>query len=210
MAQTFIVTNKDDQFLLKFTLENSCSSFANSLRRTIISGVDTVGFDTEDYDTSSVRVIENTCSLHNEFLLHRIGMIPINVINTKAFDTSKFKFILNVQNTGNVIMDVTTANFEVINTETGNKEDTLKFFPPNSITGENILITRLKPNPDGKGEKVHLEGTCVIRNGSYNARFSPVILFGGKNLSVSSLFPVSVFTTSKSAVVTSIITFPVF
>ena len=52
MAQTFIVTNKDDQFLLKFTLENSCSSFANSLRRTIISGVDTVGFDTEDYDTS--------------------------------------------------------------------------------------------------------------------------------------------------------------
>ena len=73
-------------------------------------------------------------------------MIPINVINTKAFDTSKFKFILNVQNTGNVIMDVTTANFEVINTETGNKEDTLKFFPP-SITGENILITRLKPNP---------------------------------------------------------------
>jgi len=174
MAQTFIVTNKDDQFLLNFTLENSCSSFANSLRRTIISGVDTAGFDTEDYETSSIRVIENTCSLHNEFLLHRIGMIPINVINTKAFDTSKFKFILNVQNTGNVIMDVTTADFEVVNTETGNKEDTLKFFPPNSVTGENILITRLKPNPDGKGEKVHLEGTCVIRNGSYNARFSPV------------------------------------
>ena len=174
MAQTFIVTNKDDQFLLNFTLENSCSSFANSLRRTIISGVDTAGFDTEDYETSSIRVIENTCSLHNEFLLHRIGMIPINVINTKTFDTSKFKFILNVQNTGNVIMDVTTADFEVVNTETGNKEDTLKFFPPNSITGENILITRLKPNPDGKGEKVHLEGTCVIKNGSYNARFSPV------------------------------------
>ena len=140
MAQTFIVTNKDDQFLLNFTLENSCSSFANSLRRTIISGVDTAGFDTEDYETSSIRVIENTCFLHNEFLLHRIGMIPINVINTKAFDTSKFKFILNVQNTGNVIMDVTTADFEVVNTETGNKEDTLKFFPPNSITGENILI----------------------------------------------------------------------
>lgn len=174
MAQTFIVTNKDDQFLLNFTLENSCSSFANSIRRTIISGVDTAGFDTEDYETSSIKVIENTCSLHNEFLLHRIGMIPINVINTKAFDTSKFKFILNVQNTGNVIMDVTTANFEVVNTETGNKEDTLKFFPPNRITGENILITRLKPNPDGKGEKVHLEGACVIRNGSFNARFSPV------------------------------------
>ena len=174
MAQTFIVTGNDDQFLLNFTLENSCASFANSLRRTIISGVDTAGFDTEDYETSSIRIIENTCSLHNEFILHRIGMIPIKVINTKAFDTSKFKFVLNVQNTGNVIMDVTTADFEVINTETGKNEETLDFFPPNRITGENILITRLKPNPDGNGEKIHLEGTCVINNGSYNARFSPV------------------------------------
>ena len=44
-------------------------------------------------------------------------------------------------------MDVTTAAFEVVNTETGKKEDTLKFFPP-SITGENILICNcLKPNP---------------------------------------------------------------
>ena len=31
----------------------------------------------------------------------------------------------------------------------------------------------MKPNPGGKGEKVHLEGTAVISNGSYNARFSP-------------------------------------
>ena len=60
MTQTFIVTGNDDQFLLNFTLENSCASFANSLRRTIISGVDTAGFDTEDYETSSIRIIENT------------------------------------------------------------------------------------------------------------------------------------------------------
>ncbi len=31
----------------------------------------------------------------------------------------------------------------------------------------------MKPNRSGKGEKVHLEGTAVVNNGAYNARFSP-------------------------------------
>ena len=97
----------------------------------------------------------------------------INITNTSSFDTSKYKFTLNVQNTTNVIVDVTTADFEVPNTETGTTEETLDFFPPNRLTGENILIVKLKPNPGGKGEKVHLEGTAVIGNGAMNARFSP-------------------------------------
>ena len=173
MNLNFVVTNTEDPYQLKFTLENTSASFANSIRRTIISDVETAGFDTEDYNTSSVRVIENTSGLHNEFLLHRIGMIPINIVDTSSFDMSKYKFILDVQNTTNVIIDVTTADFEVINTETGKREETLDFFPPNRITGENILIVKLKPNPGGKGEKVHLEGTAVVNNGAYNARFSP-------------------------------------
>ena len=173
MNLNFVVTNTEDPYLLKFTLENTSASFANSIRRTIISDVETAGFDTEDYSTSSVRVIENTSALHNEFLLHRIGMIPINITDTSSFDTSKYKFTLNVENTTNVIMDVTTADFEVVNTETGTTEETLDFFPPNRLTGENILIVKLKPNPGGKGEKVHLEGTAVIGNGAMNARFSP-------------------------------------
>lgn len=173
MNLNFVVTNTEDPYLLKFTLENTSASFANSIRRTIISDVETAGFDTEDYNTSSVRVIENTSGLHNEFLLHRIGMIPINIVDTSSFDMSKYKFILDIQNTTNVIIDVTTADFEVVNTETGKREETLDFFPPNRITGENILIVKLKPNPGGKGEKVHLEGTAVVNNGAYNARFSP-------------------------------------
>jgi DNA-directed RNA polymerase subunit L len=173
MNLNFVVTNTEDPYLLKFTLENTSASFANSIRRTIISDVDTAGFDTEDYSTSSVRIIENTSALHNEFLLHRIGMIPINITDTSSFDTSKYKFTINVENTTNIIMDVTTADFEVVNTETGKREETLDFFPPNRITGENILIVKLKPNPGGKGEKIHLEGNAFIGNGAMNARFSP-------------------------------------
>lgn len=174
MTQNFVVTDKSDQYLLKFTLENTTSSFANALRRTIIGEVETAAFDTENYETSSLKVIENTSSLHNEFLLHRLGMIPIKVINTKRFDPSKYKFVLNVQNTTSKIIEVTTADFEVFDIETGKSVETLDFFPPNRLTGENILITRLKPNPNGEGEKIHVEGTCVINNGNFNARFSPV------------------------------------
>ena len=47
MNLNFVVTNAEDPYLLKFTLENTSASFANSIRRTIISEVDTAGFDTK-------------------------------------------------------------------------------------------------------------------------------------------------------------------
>ncbi len=40
MNLNFVVTNTEDPYLLKFTLENT-ASFANSIRRTIISDVET-------------------------------------------------------------------------------------------------------------------------------------------------------------------------
>ena len=57
-------------------------------------------------------------------------------------------------------MDVTTADFEVVNTETGKREETLDFFPPNRITGENILIVKLKPNPEEKVRKSIQRFSC--------------------------------------------------
>ena len=94
MNLNFVATNVEDPYLLKFTLENTTASFANSIRRTIISEVDTAGFDTEDYNSSSVRVIENTYGIHNEFILHRIGMIPINVKDTSTFDMINTNLLL--------------------------------------------------------------------------------------------------------------------
>ena len=48
------------------------------------------------------------------------------------------------------------------------------FFPKDPITGDNILITRLKPTPDGAGEQIHIEGKCSIGTGKEHIRFSPV------------------------------------
>ena len=159
---------------VNFGISNCNSSFVNALRRTILSDVETISFDTTEYQNSDLTVIKNTCLLHNEFLLHRIGLVPINVEDTDNFNVDNYKFILKKENNGNSEIQVTTADFVVKNLETGNNEDTLKFFPANSITGDNILLTILKNNPTGDGEAIHIEGKCSKGSGSMNSRYSPV------------------------------------
>ena len=168
----FIDKTKPDE--LRFDLENCDVSLANSLRRIMISETPTIAFDTIDYEISSLKVITNTGALHNEMLLHRLGMIPINVSDPLMFDPTDYKFVIEVQNTGNTILDVTSKDFRVIDNKTNRDMDVNDFFPPNPVTKDHILITRLKPNPGGgEGEKIHIEGTARIGIGKENSRWAP-------------------------------------
>ena len=166
--------NKSQTDTLKFDVYNCNSSFVNCLRRLIITEIETIGFNTEDYEESDIKIIENTSSLHNEFLLHRIGLIPINNENVETYDTTKYKFILNVENKSNVPIDVTTKDIQIRNLETNTLEPNEKFFPKNPITHDHILITKLKPTPYGNGEKIHLEGKSSKSVGKDHIRYSPV------------------------------------
>ena len=166
--------NKSQTDTLNFDVLNCNSSFVNSLRRLIITEVETIGFNTQDYESSDINIIENTSSLHNEFLLHRIGLIPINTDNIETYDTTKYKFILNIENTTNVPIDVTTKDIQIRNLETNSLESNEKFFPKNPITNDYILITRLKPTPYGNGEKIHIEGKSSKGVGKEHIRYSPV------------------------------------
>ena len=173
--------NKDKDLLI-FEVSDCNSSFVNSLRRIIISEVTTISFNVDDYENSDLKVIENNSSLHNEFLLSRLGLIPIFTNDIESYDPSKYKFTLKKENKTFNIIDVTTEDFEILNLETNKLENTLSFFPKNDITGDSILITRLKPNPNGTGEKIHIEGTSSKGIGKEHIRFSPVstILFTNK------------------------------
>ena len=166
--------NKSEKDTIKFDVTECNTSFVNSLRRLIISEIETVGFRTEEYEKSDIKVIENNSSLHNEFLLHRFGLLPINTPDIDSYDTSKYKFILNVQHSGSVSIDVTTKDINILNLETNINENNELFFPKNPITNDHILITRLKPTPDGTGEKIHMEGKSSKGIGKEHIRFSPV------------------------------------
>ena len=166
--------NKSQRDTLKFDVNYCNSSFVNCLRRLIITEVETIGFNTEEYDSSDIKILENTSSLHNEFILHRIGLIPVNTDNIETYDPTKYKFILNVENKTNIPIDVTTKDFQIKNLETNEFENSEKFFPKNPITNDYILITRLKPTPYGNGEKIHLEGKSSKGIGKEHIRYSPV------------------------------------
>ena len=115
MADTkFNFTETSNTDLIKFELINSTSSFANAIRRCILDDVETIAFKTEPFHESHVNIIENTSSLHNEFLLHRIGMIPINYPDMQNFNPDKYRFVLDVENTSSKIIDITTQNFKII------------------------------------------------------------------------------------------------
>jgi DNA-directed RNA polymerase subunit L len=168
---------------LSFTIENADVSLVNAIRRLILTDVTTIGFNTDDYEKSDLKVLSNTGCLHNEFLLHRMGLIPIYSENIDKYDETLYKFILKVQNDTDTIIDVTTRDIVVMNIKTNVQEDTNKFFKQNEITGDHILITKLKQNPDKNGEEIHIEGKSSKGIGSSHIRFSPVskICFINKN-----------------------------
>lgn len=168
---------------ITFTVANASSSFVNALRRTIITDVQTVSFNVDDYENSDLKVIKNTSSVHNEFILHRLGLLPINFKGVPKYNPDNYKFVLNVTNKSSKTLNVTSKDIKVINIQTNKEEDSSIFFPPNPITNDYILLLRLKPNMSEKeGESIHIEGKSSRGSGDQHIRFSPVscIMFTNK------------------------------
>jgi DNA-directed RNA polymerase II subunit RPB3 len=147
-------------------------SIINSVRRVILSEIPVVGFYGEDEPT--VDIIFNSGPLHDEFMKHRVGLIPIYVSEeiTNKYEDNDYVFELNVINNGTNTINVTTNNFS--GTYKGkelSKSELNELFPKNEITNEYVLITRLR-----SGEHLHLTAKAIKRTAKTNASFSPVSL----------------------------------
>lgn len=162
----------DNDYYRKFSIKDLNNSLLNALRRVIISEIDTYGFEST---TELTKIIENNTKYHNEFLAHRISLIPLNIVEDD-FEYKNYKLILRKENNDNeFILNICANDFEVYIRKDENSEWTrnenldLKFFKKNSISNDYIFICPLK-----SGEKISLECQISKKNGKYNSSFSPV------------------------------------
>ena len=120
-------------------------TIVNGLRRTLLSSIPSVAFKTERED-SDITIVTNNTSLHNEFMLHRIAMIPL-YINPDVYHRNLL-FYLKVKNTTKGLMSVTAKDFEIYKI----KEDVLKKCEEEDdyTRLDNILLENYNMTEEGK------------------------------------------------------------
>ena len=174
---------KIDQESLTFDVNNISHAFLNAIRRLIISDVPTLGFRTQYGKESDIVILKNTSSLHNEFLAHRISLVPVNYDSKKieSFEKDKLEFFIDVTNNTTKPMDVTTEHIQIRDLTRDppvllSKEVCRKFFPPNRITKDFILLNRLKANKGSSsedGETLNITMKADYSPGKEHSRYCP-------------------------------------
>lgn len=132
-----------DKNSARFVISNTSTSFVNSLRRAIISLVPTPAID-------NVTIYENSSNLFDEFITHRIGMVPIDARELTVGE--KVGFVLDEEGPKTVV--------------SGDLKGTESVKP----ILENIPIITLE-----EGQRIRLDGEVVWGIGKTHAKFQPAL-----------------------------------
>jgi len=150
---------------LMFTLSGVNVSIANGLRR-IMYEIPTTVFRTTPHEANKATFEVNTTRMNNELLKQRLSCIPI--FADDDFPIDDYILVVDKQNKSTTIEYVSTADFEVINVATGEKDVSLtaKLFPANVITGDYPELVRLLPRVSENIEGERLSLKCKFDKGS--------------------------------------------
>lgn len=181
---TFQNLKKVDDNTLSFTLTPIHVTYANTLRRLMLTGVETVAFRSDMTSTGSttdVFVKRNDTPMTNEMLADRIGLLPIYITEPLTWNSDKYLFKLNVHSDKDNIKYVKSADFKIVEKVTleGNEEEEKeipneRFFPVNPITNDTCLIATLQPSVNSTEQVIEIVGKATKGTGREHARFSPV------------------------------------
>lgn len=153
---------------IEFLLTNVDLAFANSLRRIIIAEVPTMAVD-------MVQVTENTSPLFDEFIVHRLGLIPLI---SEDIDNYNFPLKCNCKEG----CEKCKVDYDIIvKCDENNKSDAIEV-TSDDIKPKNkdikvkpvkyddpIVITKLK-----KGQSINMTLTAKKGIGKTHAKWSPV------------------------------------
>lgn len=184
MAFSNFTKSAENANLSTFTLSPINVSYANTLRRIILTGVETVAFRSDMTSTGStthVVVKHNDTPMTNEMLADRIGLVPITITEPLTWKGDNYTFTLDVKNDSDSTRYVSASDFKIvknvkIDAEEKDEDVTSQtnFFPVNPLTGETALIAALQPRSGTTVQRIELVAKASKGTGREHARFSPV------------------------------------
>jgi DNA-directed RNA polymerase subunit L len=153
---------------LNFELVDTELSIVNSLRRTIITNIDSLVFRGFPHKENLIKISKNNSKFNNEYLKHRIQCIPIHYDDESNFDAmiKQYDVRLNVSNDTTNIRYVTTHDFVIYNKVTGQPVTSASninvrtMFPPDKLSNQYIPICCLMPKIS-EGDEIE-ELTLII------------------------------------------------
>ena len=178
----FANLQKKDHRTYTFSLSPIHVTYANTLRRLILTGVTTVAFRsdmTATGTTTNVEVKRNDTPMTNEMLADRIGLLPIHIPDPLSWKDDEYLFTLKVMGDKDATTYVKSSHFKITkNTPpTGDDEkeeniSTERFFPAHPITRDTCLIATLQPG--AIQQAIEIIAMATKGTGREHARFSPV------------------------------------
>ena len=147
-------------------------AIVNGIRRTILTDIPNLGFQGEDDPTITIH--KNTTPLHNEFMSHRISLIPIHFSEEEVenFQEDEYIFECSLKNNSPNMVPLTTRHLTgKRNNQPLTEKELHRLFPLHPITNDPVLITRLR-----QGEELSFTAKVIKSTAGQHAAFSPVSL----------------------------------
>jgi DNA-directed RNA polymerase subunit L len=160
---------KEKDNSIEFEIKNISKSIVNAIRRTCLSNIRNTAFDEVNFKV-------NTTSLHDEFLKHRIELIPVLLERFDEKKISNYTFKLHVTNKPNEPTYVTTNDIEVFEVIDGIEKKVV--FKNMFIQEPNpILITRFPTIIDDKEiQELNVEFKLRVGTGIIHTKYSPTTI----------------------------------
>ncbi|MFH1775003.1 MAG: DNA-directed RNA polymerase subunit D [Methanobacteriota archaeon] len=146
-----------DKTSLSLVLGDADASFTNAIRRAIISEVPTLAIENVDF-------LENTSSLYDEMIVHRLGLIPIKT-DLEIFNFREECSCKNGCSRCTLKLSLSKEGPCVVYSQDIKSEDS-KLKPI-----EGVPILKL-----GKSQKISIEAEAILGTGKEHAKWQPAVV----------------------------------